>query len=79
MVGMAKSCHLAAAYPKILRQWVKLLVEVWATCEIKIKVRAFNVISKVLGMVGQEEATWLLRRAYVCFVENAKHVTWRNY
>jgi hypothetical protein len=30
-------------------------------------------------MLNQEDATWVLRRAYVRFVENAKHVTWRNY
>jgi hypothetical protein len=50
---MAKSCHFVAAFPKVLRQWVKLLVDVWATCEIKIKVRAFNVISRLLVMVNQ--------------------------
>lgn len=78
-LGMAKSCHFVTAFPKVLRHWAKLLVEVWATCSIKIKVRAFNVISRLLTTVSQEEATWLLRRAYVSFVENAKHVTWRNY
>jgi hypothetical protein len=62
-----------------MKQWAKLLIDVWATCEIKIKVRAFNVINRLLVMLNQEDATWLLRRAYVRFVENAKHVTWRNY
>lgn len=67
------------SFPKVLRHWIKLLVSVWATCEIKVKVRAFNVISKLLGLLDEENATWLLRRAYVSFVENAKHVNWRNY
>lgn len=26
-----------------------------------------------------EEATWLLRRCYINYIENAKQVTWRNY
>lgn len=51
---MSKSSHLVLAFPKVLRAWVKLLVDVWATCEIKIKVRAFNVLSRLLSQMGQE-------------------------
>lgn len=84
---MMKSYHLVMAYRKVLRQWVKLLVEIWATGEIKVKVRAFAVLNRIVGAFGmdgdeeyaKEQATWLLRRMYVRFVENAKHVTWRNY
>lgn len=84
---MSKSYHLAMAYKKILRMWLKLLVDVFATGEVKVKVRAWAVLNKILATLGsdgdeeyaKEQATWLLRRVYVRFVENAKHVTWRNY
>lgn len=79
---MTKSILIAAAYPPILKRWLKLLLELWCSNNenLEIALRCHMAISKYLAASQDNNLImWTLRRAYVSYFEGSKQVSMRNY